>query len=401
MHPVFLPAARRAAILAALCALAVSASPPDTLLILPFSNLSGDKRMDWAGDAISEVLQEYLAAEGLSIVSSEPRDQAMEEMGLLRYAPITRATAMEAAAAASASLVLYGAFDLRSGGAAQGGGVVVRIDAHLIDARRLSRRGAYVLEQPLERLSAAQASLAWQVLRALRPEALVSEEQFQAAWPALPAAALENYALGLRAANPEIQHKFLAAAARIAPDFSLANYRLGWLNFFVFRNDSGAASWFGRVPERSPHYRPSLFYLGICRYRTGEFEAAAAALRKLAATAPLPEVLNNLGAVLLRMNDPAAAETLAAAAEANPSDPDISFNLGYALWRASRFDEAAEALRRSLRGREDSAATLLLGRCLQRQGPRRGELSLEGLERIKTEYREEAWLALRSLVEKP
>lgn len=394
-------AAPRAALLAALCCVAAAAPTPDTLLILPFSNLSGDKRMDWAGDAISEVLQEYLAAEGLSIVSSELRDQAMEEMGLLRYAPITRATAMEAAAAASASLVLYGAFDLRPGGAAQGGGVVVRIDAHLIDARRLSRRGAYLLEQPLERLSAAQASLAWQVLRALRPEALVSEEQFQAAWPALPAAALENYALGLRAANPEIQHKFLAAAARIAPDFSLANYRLGWLNFFVFRNDSGAASWFGRVPERSPHHRPSLFYLGICRYRTGEFEAAAAALRKLAATAPLPEVLNNLGAVLLRMNDPAAAETLAAAAEANPSDPDISFNLGYALWRASRFDEAADALRRSLQAKEDSTATLLLGRCLQRQGPRPGELRLEGRERIKTEYREEAWLALRSLVEKP
>jgi len=394
-------AAPRAALLAALCCVAAAASAPDTLLILPFSNLSGDKRMDWAGDAISEVLQEYLAAEGLSVVSSELRDQAMEEMGLLRYAPITRATAMEAAAAASASLVLYGSFDLRPGGAAQGGGVVVRIDAHLIDTRRLSRRGAYLLEQPLERLSAAQASLAWQVLRALRPEVLVSEEQFQAARPALPAAALENYALGLRAENPEIQHKFLAAAARIAPDFSLANYQLGWLNFFVFRNDSGAASWFGRVPEQSPHHRPSLFYLGICRYRTGELEAAAAALRKLAAIAPLPEVLNNLGAVLLRMNDPAAAETLAAAAEANPSDPDISFNLGYALWRASRFDEAADALRRSLQAKEDSTATLLLGRCLQRQGPRPGELRLEGRERIKTEYREEAWLALRALVEKP
>ncbi|MGQ9916000.1 MAG: tetratricopeptide repeat protein [Bryobacteraceae bacterium] len=112
-------------------------------------------------------------------------------------------------------------------------------------------------------------------------------------------------------------------------------------------------------------------------------------------------MLNNLGAVLSRMNDPASVETLAFAAETNPSDPDIAFNLGYALWRAGRFDEAAEALRRSLRGREDSTATLLLGRCLQRLGPRRGELSLEGLERIKTEYREEAWFALRSLIAKP
>ncbi|MEJ5369324.1 MAG: tetratricopeptide repeat protein [Bryobacteraceae bacterium] len=393
--------ALRAAVLAAFLLLPALASAPESLLVLPFANLSGDKRMDWAGEAMCEVLEEYLAAEGLSIVAPELRDQAMEELGLLRYAGITRATAMEAAAAAGASLVLYGSFDLKPRGAAAQSGMLIRVDAHLLDVSRLSRRGAYLLEQPLERLSAVQASLAWQILRALRPEALVSEQQFQSLHPELPVAALENYALGLRAKNPEIRHKYFAAAARIAPEFSLVNYRLGQLNFFVFRNDPGAASWFEKVPERSPYYRPSLFYLGICRYRTGEFAAAAEALRKLAVLAPLPEVLNNLGAALLRLNDGAALETLASAAEANPSDPDIAFNLGYALWRAGRFDEAAEALRRSLQAKEDSTATTLLGRCLQRQGPRPGELRLEGRERIKTEYREEAWLALRSLVEKP
>lgn len=391
----------RAAGLAVLLSLSSCASAPDSLLILPFTNLSGDKRMDWIGEAMCEILEEHLAAEGLSTVAPELRDQAMEELGLQRYARITRATAMEAAAAAGASLVLYGSFDFRPAPASANRAMTVRIDAHLLDVRRLARRGAYLLEQPLEQLSAAQSSLAWQVLRALRPDALVTEEQFQSGRPALPVEALENYALGLRARNPEMQHKYFATAARISPEFSLANYRLGLLNFFVFRNDSGAASWFEKVPARSPYYRPSLFYLGICRYRTGELAAAADALRRLAAIAPLPDVLNNLGAVLLRMNDGAAVETLLSASEANPSDADIAFNLGYALWRAGRFEEAAGALRRSLQGKEDSTATLLLGRCLQRQGPRPGELRLEGRERLKTEYREEAWLALRSLVEKP
>ncbi|MGQ9915999.1 MAG: hypothetical protein ACUVS7_01145 [Bryobacteraceae bacterium] len=244
--------------LAALCALAVPASPRDTLLILPFTNLSGDKRMNWVGDAVSEILEDYLTAEALGVVAPALRDHAMEEMGLLRYAPITRATAMEAAAAANASLVLYGSFVLEPRSSAAGG-LVVKLDAHLLDVRRLVRRGAYVLEQPLERLSGAQASLAWQVLRELRPEALVSEEQFLAAHPVIPAAALENYALGLRAKSPEIQHKYFAAAARISPDFSLAHYRLGWLNFFVFRNDSGAASWLEQIPRQSSRFRPTLF----------------------------------------------------------------------------------------------------------------------------------------------
>lgn len=384
-----------------LLTLPARAAGPDTLLVLPFSNETGNSRLDWIGDSVSEILIEYLASEGASVASPDLRDQAMQEMGLRRYAPITRATAIEAAAEADASLVLYGSFGLSPRGAKAASGGTLRIHAHLLDARRLARKGDFLVEMPLEALSAAQASLAWQVLRSLRPEALVAEEEFHRNHPGIRLDALENYAKGLRAAEPQMQHRYFAAAARIAPDFSPVLYRLGRLNFFVFRDDSTAASWFGKVSPASLHYRPSLFYLAICRYRTGEFPAAAAALRTLAGLAPLPEVLNNLGAVLLRMGDASAAEVLQSASDANPSDPDIQFNLGYALWRAGRFEEAAEALRRSLQSGEDGTATLLLGRCLQRRGPQPGEIRLEGRERLKTEYREEAWLALRSLVKEP
>lgn len=377
------------------------AAEPDTLLVLPFSNQTGNSRLDWIGDSVSEILVEHLAAEGAGVVAGDLRDQAMQEMGLRRYAPITRATAIEAAAEANATLVLYGSFEIRPRAAKPDAGAVIRIDAHLLDARRLVRRGAFLVETPLDSLSAAQTSLAWQVLRSIRPEALVTEDEFRRNHPDIRLDALENYARGLRASTPQMQHKYFAAAARIAPEFSPVLYRLGCLNFFVFGNDSAAASWFRKVSPASLHYRPSLYYLAICRYRTGEFAAAAAALRTLSGLAPLPEVLNNLGAVLLRLNDPSAVEILKSALEANPADTDIQFNLGYALWRAGRFDEAAEALRRSLQGGDDSTATLLLGRCLQRRGPQPGEIRLEGRERLKTDYREEAWLALRSLVKAP
>jgi len=388
-------------ILAAALSLPAAGAEPETLLVLPFSNQTGNSRLDWIGDSVSEILIEHLAAEGAGVVAPDLRDQAMQEMGLRRYAPITRATAIEAAAEADASLVLYGSFGLGPRGARPGSGATLRINAHLLDARRLVRKGDFLVEVPLESLSAAQTSLSWQVLRSLRPETLLAEEEFRRNHPDIRLDALENYARGLRASTPQNQHQYFAAAARIAPDFSPVLYRLGRLNFFVFRDDSAAASWFGKVSPASFHYRPSLFYLAICRYRTGDFPAAAAALRALAALAPLPEVLNNLGAVLVRMGDPSAPQVLQSAADANPSDPDIQFNLGYALWRAGRFEEAAEALRRSLQSGEDSTATLLLGRCLQRRGPQPGELRLEGRERLKTDYREEAWLALRSLVKQP
>lgn len=383
------------------CAPAAGAPEADTLLVLPFSNPSANRQLDWIGDSISEILIENLAAEGFDVVAPELRDQTMDEMSLRRYAPLTRASAIEAAIHSNASLVLYGTFEIRPVPGRPDSSGAINIGAHLLDARRLRRLGSFLVEKPLAELSAAQTSLAWQILRSLRPDFLVTEEEFARSHPAVRLDALENYARGLRAANPEQKHKLLAASARLAPDFSPALYQLGRLNLLAFRNYSTAASWFEKVAPSDIHYRESLFLLGLCRYRTGEFPAAAAAYRKLAEMAPLPEVLNNLGAVLLRLNDPGALPAFRAAAEANPADPEIAFNLGYALWRNGNFDEAAEALRRSLRAGEDGTATLLLGRCLQRQGPRPGEIRLEGREKLKTEYNESAWRALRALVGKP
>ena len=379
---------------------AAAAAPPESLLILPFSNAGGNRQLDWIGDSISEILIENLAAEGIEVVPPEERDQAMQELSLRRYAVITRASAIEAAVQANADLVLYGAFELRPVPGKPDAGARLLVTAHLLDARRLRRRGDFLVEKPLAELSAAQTSLAWQALRALQPQSLTAEEEFARNHPMVRLDALENYARGLRAENPEIRHKFLATAARLAPDFSPALYQLGRLNLFVFRNYSAAASWFERVASADIHSREALFFLGYCRHRTGEFAAAAQALRRLAAAAPLPEVLNNLGAVLLRLNDPSAADILRSAAEANPGDPDIALNLGYALWRSGRFDEAAEQFRLCLRSGSDATATALLGRCLRREGPRPGEVRLEGQERLKLEYQESAWRALRSLVKK-
>ncbi|MCS7044646.1 MAG: tetratricopeptide repeat protein [Bryobacteraceae bacterium] len=382
-------------------AAAPAAPEADTLLVLPFSNPSSNRQLDWIGDSISEILIENLAAEGVDVVAPELRDQTMDEMSLRRYAVLTRASAMEAAVQANASLVLYGMFEIRPAPGRTEPAGTVRISAHLLDARRLRRLGSFLVEKPLAELSAAQTSLAWQVLHALRPEFLVTEEEFSRNHPAVRLDALEHYARGLRAASLEQKHKLFATAARLAPDFSPALYQLGRLNLLAFRNYPSAASWFEKVSQTDIHYRESLFYLGYCRYRTGEFAAAAAAYRKLAAMAPLPEVLNNLGAVLLRLNDPEALGVLRSAAEANSADPDIAFNLGYALWRNGSFEEAADVLRRSLQSGDDATATLLLGRCLQRQGPRPGEIRLEGQERLKTDYNESAWRALRSLVGGP
>ncbi len=230
-----------------LTALAARAPEAGSLLVLPFSNPSANRHLDWIGDSVSEILIENLAAEGIDVVAPELRDQTMDETSLRRYAVITRASAIEAAVQANASLVLYGTFEIRAAAGRQEAGGMVRLSAHLLDARRLRRLGSFLVEKPLSELSAAQTALAWQVLHTLRPDFLVTEEEFGRNHPAVRLDALENYARGLRASNPEQKHKLLATAVRLAPDFSPALYQLGRLNLLAFKNYTSAASWFEKV----------------------------------------------------------------------------------------------------------------------------------------------------------
>ena len=49
----------------------------------------------------------------------------------------------------------------------------------------------------------------------------------------------------------------------------------------------------------------------------------------------------------------------------------------------------------------DQMATLLLGRCLKKQGPRTdpADVRLQNLERLKTDFEEKAYLQLKSLID--
>jgi tetratricopeptide (TPR) repeat protein len=195
-----------------------------------------------------------------------------------------------------------------------------------------------------------------------------------------------------------LKYKLFSNAVRLEPTYSQPCFYLGKLNYSA-RTYRGAADWLQKVNPADIHYREALFFLGLSRYYAGDFKSAVEVLRKLAGMVPLGEVLNNLGAAQLRLSENAAAESFLKAVEVDPADPVYHFNAGYALWRKGDFAQAAESFRSALQRKpEDDVATLLLGRCLKQQGPRPGDLKTESLERIKNEYNESAWLALKSML---
>lgn len=370
----------------------------ETLLILPFANAAKARNLDWIGESVAGSLLDAFAAEGVAVVSAEDCDQMMREMGVRRYAQLTQASAMEMAVNLSATQVLYGEFEFAAGPAGGASKGTLKLAAQILDVRRVRRVGRFNVGGPLEELSSLQSELAWQALRAGAPGFGASAEEFRERRPAVRLDALESYVRGMLAQSPDQKHRLLATAARLAPGFSHPCFQLGRLNLFTLKNYQAAAGWLEKVSPSDLHYRESLFYLGLARYNTGEYAASAEVLKKLAGTVPLPEVLNNLGAALVRLNDARAPETFARAVETNPADPDFHFNLGYALWRKGDFAGGAEAFRAALARRpDDERATWLLGRCLQQQAYRQGDLKAEALERVKTEYNEAAWLALKAM----
>jgi cytochrome c-type biogenesis protein CcmH/NrfG len=87
------------------------------------------------------------------------------------------------------------------------------------------------------------------------------------------------------------------------------------------------------------------------------------------------------------------------ALEGDPGDPDYHFNVGLALFRAGRFDEAAESFRAVLdRTPEDAEAIAMLGRALQKPSARRSAIP-DPPERVKETFEESAWLQLKAVLQ--
>jgi Flp pilus assembly protein TadD len=297
-----------------------------------------------------------------------------------------------------AGLVVFGEYDLKSPAPGNSGKWELSVKARLVNVRQTRKIKDLAATGPLEELSFLQTHLAWQALTAAGADAGIQESAFRAAHPPIRFDALESYVRGLIAPGEDQKQKLFATAARIEPGFSQPCYQLGRLHFD--KDDYAAASeWLKKVQPGDAHYRESLFLLGISRFRSSDFTGARDAFRVLASAVPLSEVWNNLGAAQIRASDPGALASLQKALEINESDPDYHFNLGYALWKQGDFERAAASFRAVLeRSREDADATLMLGRCIKKAGPRPGELRVEELERLKENYDESAWLHLRAVL---
>jgi tetratricopeptide (TPR) repeat protein len=370
----------------------------ETVLVLPFFNQSNSSNLDWIGESISEVVRESLVSEGLLALEREDRLEAFRRLSLRPNALLTHASIIKAGEALDASDVIYGTYELAPAppGASTPSRGMLRIATWVLNLKRFQQGPELAESGPLEDLAGLEARLSWQILHALAPKATATEDEFLRARPRVRLDALENYIRGLLAANPEQQRRFFMQAARLDDSYSQPCFQLG-KSYWRKKEYRVAAGWLARVTRGDSHYLEAQFFLGLCGYHMGDYTGAVKCFETVAATVPLNEVYNDLGAAQLRSDPAAAVDSFRKALEGDRADPDYQFNLAYAQWKAGQFPAAAESLRAVLeRNPNDDAAATLLGHAERREPPHPGN---ENLERLKTNYEETAYRQLKAELE--
>ncbi len=379
--------------------LAGSCYATDTIAVLPFFNLNeaNSSSLDWIGESVAENIHESLSSGGLLVLAREDREEVYRRLSVRTAVVLTTASVIKIGETLDAGQAVYGDYKVESPepGAA-GLKSKIRIAVHVIDLRKFRQASSFEQSGPLENLSQMEMELSWMVLKQFAPESAPSESLFMQGRPAIRVDAMESYVRGLGTANAEQRTKLFTQAARLDEHFSQPNFQLGRM-LFAKRDYKGATAWLSRVTRIDSHYMEASFLLGICRYHEADFDTAVQQFRMVVAEIPLSEVFNDLGAALSRKNEPAALENFRKALEGDETDPDYWFNVGYSLWKRGEFGEAADKFRAVLdRSRDDQEATIMLGRCLQKDGPRQGDPRSDGRERIKTVFEDSAFRQLQA-----
>ena len=389
-------------------ALAGIPASADTAAVLPFWHraAASQSKLDWIGESIAYTVRESLGSRGMLTLERPDIDEAFERLGLRQRVPLSEASVLKLGEALDAEQVIYGSFEFQAdttppapGKTGTGTRGSVKISARIVDRRKLRIGPEFVETGALEDLATLEAHLAWRALQILAPKLAPPESEFRSVRTPIRLDSEENYVRGLLARDPVQKERFFLQAARLDARFAHPCYQLGVIHY-QRKEYREAVEWLQKIGQDDFHYRAAAFLLGLAMFQSGDFAGAQKEFQMIAATVPLGEVFNNLGAAESRRNLPQAVDDLRKAAEGDPRDIVYQFNLGYVLWKKGDFAAAADSFRSVLaRDPEDKIATLLLGRCLKKQAFHPPvDVTLAGLERLKNNYEERAYWQLKAML---
>jgi tetratricopeptide (TPR) repeat protein len=388
----------------AVCLFGLAALRPvaaDTAAVLPFLNkTAASPNLVWIGESVAETVREALGITGIPTLDRNDTLEAYRRLSLRQGIPLTEASVFKIGETLDAESVVYGSFEFTPPASGPITAGSLQVTARVLDRRHMRASPDFTETGSLEDLATMEAHLAWRALTLIAPGMAPPESEFRTLRTPIRLDAEENYVRGLLAHSTEQKEKYFTAATRIDPHFAHACYQLGQLHY-QRKEYKLAVTWLEKVGLADIHSHEANFLLGLARFQTGDYKGAQQTFQMIAAAVPLSEVFNNLGAAESRANlQQASIDDFHRALEGDANDPLYRFNLGYALWKKGDFAAAADCFRALLEANPaDSAAPLLLTRCMKKQGPRYSpDPRLDNLERLKTNFEERAYMQLKSLL---
>ena len=347
--------------------LAVEAASTDTIVTMPFENLSGRTEYNWVGESFAAALADLFDKPGLVAIRPDERNVAYKQEGLPPTAILTRATMIKIAERAGASLVVMGTYRI----AGEGRESTIAITGRVVDIREGRLVGKeYNRGGPLVDLQKLQGDLAYEILYQHNQALPFSRDQITTDATIAPIGAFENFIKGTLTRDRDARIGFLDRAIKEYAEktklqYIAAIFELGRIRFEAAEYKE-ALEQLVLVDGKNPRYDEAQFYVGVAQDALGQTDAALATLKNLAARLPLFEVYNNIGVLLIKKKQHKdAIDHLKPAAEAAPRDTDTLFNLGYAYWLAQDNANAAATLKIETRLRaSDGEAFYLLSKAL-------------------------------------
>ena len=251
-------------------------------------------------------MHDALSSEGVLVLDRADRLEAYRRLSLRPGAELTHASILKIGDSLDASTVIYGSYELTQPATAQSKGSL-RIEARIIDLKHTHQGPTFSETGALEDLASLQAHLGWQALESLRPKNGAVRERVPGSAPAGAPRRRRKLrartARHLRRTAPPLLHTI--GAPRRALLAALLSTRQNLLGAEGVQDRRRLAP--ARHAQPTPHYLEAQFFLGLCRYYSGDFAGAEQAFQLVAAAVPLNEVFNNLGAAQDRQNKSADA----------------------------------------------------------------------------------------------
>lgn len=347
----------------------VFANPNETVLTLPFENVSNKTEYNWIGEGFSLGIANLLTNSGLIALDVEERNLAYERLGLAPTAILTRASAIKIGEKAGADILVIGTYSI----VGEGKNRTLTVTSRMIDLREGRAIGNdYTFSGTITDLQVIQGKLAWEILYNRISGFPFSREQLVNKATLIPSSAFESYVKALLTANRDDKVKFLFRALseyqqNNSGQYSQAVFTLGHL-YYDEANYKDALNWLTKVDLKDPSYLESEFYKAVAYIQTADNEKAATILKTLTNDLPLYEVFNNAAIIEIRKNNfNEAIRLFGLALQAAPRDNNLLFNYGYAFWRAGQYSSAANQLNQLVRREtKDGQAYYILAKSLEK-----------------------------------